>query len=278
MSLRNKRKEKTKNGHRQPQMWSNHLCGSQKKRLAKRWPGAEASCAVGWMEAVAVKSGSYEIKGQKVLCRHWETRVRLEVLVSQSCLTLCNPMDCSLPGSSVHGFLQARILEWVAIPFSRGSSQPRIWTWSPALQADSLPSEPSGKPQGLKSGPSVRAHWSWRKPGCVRGKGDCQRADWDLDGNCGLRKARTSAQPRCRNWAQLPAGSMPAAAMSPWGCNTHLLLHCGPGGPRRNGVRERNKITKVRTDSEGTRSSQTADQETQVIDSTVRIRNYPQWN
>ena len=39
--------------------------------------------------------------------------------------TLCNPMDCSLPGFSVHGFLQARILEWIAIPFSRGSSQAR---------------------------------------------------------------------------------------------------------------------------------------------------------
>ena len=43
----------------------------------------------------------------------------------QSCLTLCDPMDCSPPGSSVHGILQARTLEWVAIPFSRGSSQPR---------------------------------------------------------------------------------------------------------------------------------------------------------
>ena len=43
----------------------------------------------------------------------------------QLCLTFCNPMDCSLPGSSVHGILQARILEWVAIPFSGGSSQPR---------------------------------------------------------------------------------------------------------------------------------------------------------
>ena len=43
----------------------------------------------------------------------------------QSCLTLCDPMDCSPPGSSVHGILQARILEWVAIPFSRKSSQPR---------------------------------------------------------------------------------------------------------------------------------------------------------
>ena len=42
--------------------------------------------------------------------------------VAQSCLTLCDPMDCSLPGSSVHGILQVRILEWVAISFSRGSS------------------------------------------------------------------------------------------------------------------------------------------------------------
>ena len=47
------------------------------------------------------------------------------VLVTQSCPALCDPMDCSPPGSSVHGILQARILEWVAIPFSRGSSQPR---------------------------------------------------------------------------------------------------------------------------------------------------------
>ena len=44
----------------------------------------------------------------------------MKVLVTQSCPTLCNPMDCSPPGSSVHGVLQARILEWVTIPFSRG--------------------------------------------------------------------------------------------------------------------------------------------------------------
>ena len=48
--------------------------------------------------------------------------------VAQSCPTLCNPMDCSLPGSSVHGIFQARVLEWVAIAFSRGSSWPRDWT------------------------------------------------------------------------------------------------------------------------------------------------------
>ena len=51
--------------------------------------------------------------------------------VSQSRLTLCNPMDCSLPGSSLHGFLQARILEGVAIPFSRGSSPARDQTQVP---------------------------------------------------------------------------------------------------------------------------------------------------
>ena len=46
-------------------------------------------------------------------------------LVVQSCPTLCDPMNCSLPGSSVHGILQARILEWVAMPSFRGSSQSR---------------------------------------------------------------------------------------------------------------------------------------------------------
>ena len=53
---------------------------------------------------------------------------QVKVLASQSCLTLCDPRDCSPPGSSDHGILQARILEWVAIPFSRGSSWPRDQT------------------------------------------------------------------------------------------------------------------------------------------------------
>ena len=51
--------------------------------------------------------------------------LKVKVLVSWSCVTFCDPMDCSLLGSSVHGILQARILEWVAIPFSRGSSRHR---------------------------------------------------------------------------------------------------------------------------------------------------------
>ena len=49
--------------------------------------------------------------------------LKSESEVTQSCLTLCDPMDCSLPGSSLHGSLQARVLEWGAISFSRGSSQ-----------------------------------------------------------------------------------------------------------------------------------------------------------
>ena len=53
---------------------------------------------------------------------------KVKVKVVQSCPTLCNPVDCTVSGASVHGILQARILEWVAVPFSRGSSQPRDGT------------------------------------------------------------------------------------------------------------------------------------------------------
>ena len=60
-------------------------------------------------------------------------------------------MDCSLPISSVHGILQGRILEWVTMSFSRGSSRPRYQTpRSPALQADSLPTEPLGNPRSQR--------------------------------------------------------------------------------------------------------------------------------
>ena len=68
------------------------------------------------------------------------------VLVTQSCPTLGNPIDCSPPGSSVHGILQARKLEWVVIPFSRGSSEPGIKPRSPALREDSLLLSHQGSP------------------------------------------------------------------------------------------------------------------------------------
>ena len=57
---------------------------------------------------------------------HWLLQKgKVKMLVTQMFLTLCDPVDCSPPGSSVHGILQARILEWVAMPSSRRSSRPR---------------------------------------------------------------------------------------------------------------------------------------------------------
>ena len=61
--------------------------------------------------------------------------VDLTNVVAQSCPTLCDPMDCSPPGSSVHEIFQARILEWIAILFSRGSSQPKDGTWVSCIGA-----------------------------------------------------------------------------------------------------------------------------------------------
>ena len=72
--------------------------------------------------------------------------MKSESEVAQSCPTLCNSMDCSLPLSSVHGIFQARVLEWVAISFSRGSSQPRAGTWVSCIVSRWVtPSEPPGK-------------------------------------------------------------------------------------------------------------------------------------
>ena len=78
-------------------------------------------------------------RGEKNLFTH-----KVSVKVAQSCPILCDPMDGSPPGSSVHGILQARILEWVATAFSRGSSDPAIKPKSAALQAGSFASEPPG--------------------------------------------------------------------------------------------------------------------------------------
>ena len=71
--------------------------------------------------------------------------LKIKVLVSQLCPTLWDPMDWSPPGSSVRGILQARILEWAAIPSSRGSSWLGDQTPVSALQADSLQLEPPGR-------------------------------------------------------------------------------------------------------------------------------------
>ena len=72
---------------------------------------------------------SHKIKRHLLFGRKAMTNLSEWSEVAQSCPTLCDPIDCSLPGSSIHGIFQARILEWVAISFSRRSSQPRDWTW-----------------------------------------------------------------------------------------------------------------------------------------------------
>ena len=72
-------------------------------------------------------------------------QIKVKMLVTQSCPTLYNPLDCSLPGSSVHGIVQARILEWVAIPFSRNLPNLGTEPGSSALQAVSSPSIPNNK-------------------------------------------------------------------------------------------------------------------------------------
>ena len=70
----------------------------------------------------------------------------------------CDPMVCSLSGSSVHGILQARILEWVAISFSEDLPNPGIKPRSPALQSDSLPAEPPGKLEW-----NLKSFVNWKK-------------------------------------------------------------------------------------------------------------------
>ena len=88
-------------------------------------------------------------------------KVKSESEVARSCPTLPNPMDCSLPASSIHGIFQARVLEWVAIPSPGDLPNPGIDPRSPALQADSfLPTESPEKPQIVwispQSHPTIR--------------------------------------------------------------------------------------------------------------------------
>ena len=109
---------------------------------------------VGWVKRNEDPFSSLNLKSYKVFRTHlayvkgnngWSE-------VTQSCPTLCNPVDCSLPGFSVHGILQARILEWLAISFSRGSSWFRDQTCVSCIADRLFTTEPMGQPQGYKSG------------------------------------------------------------------------------------------------------------------------------
>ena len=101
------------------------------------------SCPLSWWcHSLFLKQYIYSCpKNNHISCLH-----------AQQCTTFYDPIDCSPPGSSVHGIFQARLLEWVAISFSREPSQPRDQTYvpaSPALKGRFLTSEPPGKPQKM---------------------------------------------------------------------------------------------------------------------------------
>ena len=159
-------------------MWASHLGGFSCDRTQALGDGLQEVWHLGHVGSVVVVPGFWNTglvimvhrlicsracgifldQGSKSCLWHWQTNSlplsyqgSPACLVAQSCPNLCDPIDHSPPGSSVHGILQARMLEWVAISFCRGSSQPRARTCvsrvSLALQVDSLPAEPSGKPQ-----------------------------------------------------------------------------------------------------------------------------------
>ena len=91
-----------------------HICRKKKRRRRNELLHMKKKWAQIWK---LLSKGTVTEQGNSCCC-----------LATKLCPTLCNPMNCSLPGSSVHWISQARILEWVAISFSRGSSWPREWT------------------------------------------------------------------------------------------------------------------------------------------------------
>ena len=107
-----------------------------------------------WLLSCISHTTCQEVKATKptpaYLCTSRNNALCAKLL--QLCLTLCSTVGCSLPGSSVHGILQARILVWVAIPFSSDLSNPGLETRSPELQSDYLLSDPPGKPKKAPSG------------------------------------------------------------------------------------------------------------------------------
>ena len=107
---------------------------------------------------------------------------KVKVLVTQLCLTLYDPMDYSPTDSSVHGILQVKILEWVAIPFSRDLPNPVTASGSPLLWTDSLLSEPQGS-LNLKKG-------QWKSPNLrKRNKKDCGKVNRPYR-TCGIPRSR----------------------------------------------------------------------------------------
>ena len=142
--------------------------------------------------------------------------VPVKVLVAQLCLTCRDPMDCSPPGSSAHGILQARTPEWVAIPFSRGSSWPRDGTWVSRIVGRFF------------------TVWATREaPFCPKSLINMDTNVLKLYGELGRPQSqRQTAYPGW--WLPFPEKMPPAlralagasSTQGPWASDLQLLLHC----------------------------------------------------
>ena len=105
-----------------------------------------------------------------VLCddpEEWEGGGRKPCLIAQLCPTLCNPVDCSPPGPSVHGILQARILEWLPFPPPGDLPNPEIKPRLPAFKGRFFTAEPPGKPTLSLQGHQILLHVFDRKIHCL---------------------------------------------------------------------------------------------------------------
>ena len=133
----------------------NLLLDFAQRSMSLPWQSEQPDCAYGmlalpfwlliWKQISAYFWSSIPTMFPQVKLSHLKNHIYFVThiyLVTQLCPTLCDFMHYSLPGLSVHGIFQARILKWVATAFFRGCCWPRDQTWFPALEAESLPSEP----------------------------------------------------------------------------------------------------------------------------------------
>ena len=130
---------------------------------------------------------------------------------SQSCLTLCSPTDYTVPG-----VLQARILEWVAFPFSRGSSRPRGRTQVSRTQVGSLLAEPQGKPKNTGVGSLSLLHWIFPTQESNWGLSHCRKILYQLCYRGSLRTLEWIVYPFSKRSSQLrnpPRGSCIAGGL-----------------------------------------------------------------
>ena len=139
------------------------------------------------------------------------------VLSCFSCVWLCDPMDSSPPGSSVHGILQARILEWVAIPFSRGSCQPRDQTQVSCITNRFFIVRATGKPILFMCSVAQSCPTLWNSMDCrlpaasVHGISQARILEW-----VAIPSSRGSSQSRDQSWVSCIAGGFVTESADDW--------------------------------------------------------------